>query len=170
LQLENKELREKVAELHIQCQQIKDENIQLTAKITELTSNLNETNTCLAVKQEDLASCKNCLVVCLNSDLKCNTYTLRRMKYQKLNLVLQKNYTKIFSGYIKWICMNWLKYLQIEDLPETVESFIAVTNNTVIKSEVSILSVTQFNIILKILPFATSLLHPPRDWGYIIFS
>jgi hypothetical protein len=60
--------------------------------------------------------------------------------------------------------MNWLKYLQIEVLPGTVEDyFIAVANNTVIKSEVSILSVTQFNIVLKIPPFSTSLLHQPRD-------
>jgi hypothetical protein len=67
--LENKVLREKEAELHIQCQQMKDKNIQLTTKIEELTSNLSEVNACLAVKQEDLASCKNCLMVCLTSDL-----------------------------------------------------------------------------------------------------
>lgn len=69
MQLENKALQEKVAELHVQCQQIRNENIQLTTKIAELTSNLSEANACLAVKQEDLASCKNCLTVCLNSDL-----------------------------------------------------------------------------------------------------
>jgi hypothetical protein len=69
LQLENKALREKAVELDIRCQQIKDENIQLTTKIAELTSNLSETNACLAAKQEDLASCKNCLMVCLNFDL-----------------------------------------------------------------------------------------------------
>jgi hypothetical protein len=46
---------------------------------------------------------------------------------------------------------------QIEVLPETVEDeFITMTHNTIVKSGVSTLSVTQFNIILKIIPFATN--------------
>jgi cell division protein FtsB len=69
LQLENKALREKEAELNVQCQQIKDENMQLTTKIAELTSNLSDANARLAAKQEDLASCKDCLLVCVISDL-----------------------------------------------------------------------------------------------------
>jgi hypothetical protein len=63
--MENKVLQEKEAKFHVEHQQLQDKIILLTSTIAELTSNLNEAKGCLAAKQEDLASCMNCLTVCV---------------------------------------------------------------------------------------------------------
>jgi hypothetical protein len=55
------------SEIRIQYQQLHDENTLLKSKVAELTSNLNEANRSLTMKEEDLASCTNCLTVGVNT-------------------------------------------------------------------------------------------------------
>jgi hypothetical protein len=55
------------SEIRIQYQQLQDKHILLTSKVAELTTALNEANISLAMKEEDLASCTNCLTVGVNS-------------------------------------------------------------------------------------------------------
>ncbi|GFG41028.1 hypothetical protein Cfor_06798 [Coptotermes formosanus] len=49
------------SEIQIQYQQLQEKHILLTSKVAELTTALNEANISLAMKEEDLASCTNCL-------------------------------------------------------------------------------------------------------------
>jgi len=60
LQLEHNNLE---TEIQTQYQQLQDKHILLTNKVAELTSALKEANISLTMKEEDLASCTNCLTV-----------------------------------------------------------------------------------------------------------
>lgn len=64
LQLEHNILE---SEIQTQYQQLQHQHVLLTSKVAELTSALKEANLSLAMKEEDLASCTNCLTVSVNS-------------------------------------------------------------------------------------------------------
>jgi len=64
LQLEHNILE---SEIQTRYQQLQHQHVLLTNKVAELTSALKEANVSLAMKEEDLASCTNCLTVGVSS-------------------------------------------------------------------------------------------------------